>query len=1332
LAAHRDIADLDHSSAAKMEEFRSLLADDPEFLPFLMSTAPQSDICVLLDELAIEFLETFELKGVNDDLSKAIELEEKVLEAMASQDPDRVRILETLGGALLRRYKISGSPVDLDRAIERDEEAVALTPMDDPDRAGRLSNLGVALQNQYERTKLMVDLDRAIENREQAVASTRVDHPEYVEYVNNLGIALQIRFDRTGSTADLDHCIESIEQVVMSTAVATPKHAMYLNNLATALVKRYEVNGSVPDLSRGITTIEQALELTPLDSPGRPIILNNLAKGLQSRFKRTGSMGDLDRAVKSSEEALESTPADHPNHSMYLNSLASGLQIRFKKTGSMHDLDRAIKSSERAVELTPVDNPNCAMFLNMLGISLGFRFQRTGSMADLDQAIKTQNKALESTPIGHPTRKTYLNNLGTALLKRYEVRGLLADLDQAIEMIEQAVALTPLRGPDRPGRLNNLGVTLQIRFERTGSVNDLDRAIKNSEKALELTPGEHLDRATYLNNLGILLRIRFERTGSLADLDKGIDMNERAVALTPLNGPDRPGRLYNLAISLERRFDMIGSMNDLDHAIKIVEQAVKSIPKDYLNDAKYLGGLATALVMRFERTGSMKDLDRAIESSNQAVKSTPADNPIRAMYLDGLAIGLQSRFKKTGSMDDLDRAIESSDQAVNSTPVDDPSCTLYLNNLGIALQRRFERTGSIDDLQHMIEAGEQAVELTPLDHPNRASYLNNLGISLQMRFRSTRSPDDLDRAIKVTEQSAQTHSASPSTRLKAAQFCAAMLITNGLHKRAKPILAAAVELLPTLSPRNLIHGDAQFNISKFAHLTALAVSLSIEDSDAPYRSLQLLEVGRGILANLQLEVRSDVSDLAVVYPELARQFQELRDSISSPSWVSERPIAIEDLSPGFKPNSNLSTFIWRTILREFDELLEHIRSLNGFENFLKGPSETKLRSLAQGGAIVVFNVSEVRSDAFLITPADIRCVCLPSLTLNSVKHFTKANMGKVKKWKRNPTESDVQSKARETPLDHVNAKRKATLMNNEALSNDMRTSLNWLWDAAVNPVLNELGLTETPDNEAWPRIWWVTSGLLARLPIHAAGEHINGSNRNAMDRVISSYVPTLQSLAYSQEKVRNQFVKDEAPKVLLVAMPITPSQNALPCAEKEVKQVSAVIPDSFIKTIELQPSKSKVLKSLTGCQVVHFACHGESNPNDPSKSRLLLQDWKADPLSVVDITALNMPDAAIAYLSACSAADIQVESLLDEGIHLAGAFQLAGFPSVVGTLWHISDEHSATVAVDVYRALCEKSGRMNPDDVAGALHLAVRKLRAEMQGKSENSLFWSPYIHMGV
>src|SRR5436190_676636 len=81
-----------------------------------------------------------------------------------------------------------------------------------------------------------------------------------------------------------------------------------------------------------------------------------------------------------------------------------------------------------------------------------------------------------------------------------------------------------------------------------------------------------------------------------------------------------------------------------------------------------------------------------------------------------------------------------------------------------------------------------------------------------------------------------------------------------------------------------------------------------------------------------------------------------------------------------------------------------------------------------------------------------------------------------------------------------------------------------------------------------------------------------------------------------------------------------------------------------------------------------------------------------------------------AFLSACHTADVRVEELLDEGIHIAGAWQLAGFSYVLATLWRVDDAHSVEVARDVY------SGMVGPDMIhvdrsAESLHRAIRRLR---------------------
>ena len=148
-------------------------------------------------------------------------------------------------------------------------------------------------------------------------------------------------------------------------------------------------------------------------------------------------------------------------------------------------------------------------------------------------------------------------------------------------------------------------------------------------------------------------------------------------------------------------------------------------------------------------------------------------------------------------------------------------------------------------------------------------------------------------------------------------------------------------------------------------------------------------------------------------------------------------------------------------------------------------------------------------------------------------------------------------------------------------------------------------------------------------------------------------------------------------KVLLVAMPNTPNCGPLPYVEKEIADLDGLIPNTVVKPFLQTPKKADVIAGIREGQITHFACHGQSSYPDPSQSRLLLRDWKVDPLTVADLTTLNLKYSQLAYLSACYAADNRVFELLDEAIHLAGGCQLAGFPNVIGTLWKIHDIHSA-------------------------------------------------------
>jgi len=85
--------------------------------------------------------------------------------------------------------------------------------------------------------------------------------------------------------------------------------------------------------------------------------------------------------------------------------------------------------------------------------------------------------------------------------------------------------------------------------------------------------------------------------------------------------------------------------------------------------------------------------------------------------------------------------------------------------------------------------------------------------------------------------------------------------------------------------------------------------------------------------------------------------------------------------------------------------------------------------------------------------------------------------------------------------------------------------------------------------------------------------------------------------------------------------------------------------------------------------------------------------------------------------------------LLDEAIHLATAFQLAGFPHVIGTLWEINDQIAVEIADALYAALTGPDGILDPDRAARALHHAARAQRDQHPAAP---YLWASHIHVGA
>ncbi|SDD80268.1 CHAT domain-containing protein [Glycomyces harbinensis] len=408
-----------------------------------------------------------------------------------------------------------------------------------------------------------------------------------------------------------------------------------------------------------------------------------------------------------------------------------------------------------------------------------------------------------------------------------------------------------------------------------------------------------------------------------------------------------------------------------------------------------------------------------------------------------------------------------------------------------------------------------------------------------------------------------------------------------------------------------------------------------------------------------------------------------------------------ELGPGMlSPDQRLA------LAREWDELLDEIQGVPGFEDFLRPPSYEALLPASAEGPVIVVNVSRWRCDALIVTSAGVATVPLPGLSLEDAHdrlvghlHALEVLETAVQKWE--TAKSARREGDHKSILDLQSAGRArgtAAVMVETALGE----TCEWLWDAVVAPVLPYLPIPEVSAES--PRVWWCPTGPLALLPIHAAGR---GDDWLA-DMVVSSYTPTLRGLV----EARSRDVDRAAARDRFLLASTMPEGAALGEGPLAGLDRTDLIDCS---------TREATLAGLSEARYVHFHCHADQNLQDPAQGGFQLDD---DVIRVFDLAELALR-GEFAGLAACKTA-VGGTELLDESITLAAALHYSGFRHVVGGLWIVAEDAAASVFSSVYTELAA-TGRFLPDESARALATAVNDLRRS----GEELHRWAPFIHIG-
>ncbi|KAM0388226.1 hypothetical protein ACHAQC_009836 [Fusarium culmorum] len=928
----------------------------------------------------------------------------------------------------------------------------------------------------------------------------------------------------------------------------------------------------------------------------------------------------------------------------------------------MTDIDEAIEHAKKSIAAEPTN----VEYLKQLGNLLNDRHVSTGMLADLDASILTTKQAIDAIINDDIDLADCSKTLSYRLQDRFLITEDNTDLEEAIRMAQKAVELTTTTRSGNARYLSNLAASLKMRFSVTGEPRDMEDGIVLAKKAVSVTTSSDLELPKWLNNLGNHLSNRYLGTGSMEDLEEAINLNRRAVATTS-DIKLQALFLNNLSAKLDLKGEVTGNANTYEEAIEVAKKALALTPDGHSDQAKWLNNLATHLIEKFDRSWDLDDLRDAIDVASKASDLTP-NGPSKARYLEVVAGSLNRKYEKMGLLTDLKEAIRLTEMALEMLPTHHSKRPQVASTLSDLLSNKYLRNDTIQDLDRAIELSREAADANSDNNPYKAIYLDRLAMQLNLRSEmlntlgyrlrdAAKNDEDLEKASACFLEALQNKNAPTITRVRAGS---ALLQCCPDKQKAYQAAQVIMGLLPQLITRSHETSDKQHAAGSRAGMTCSAAAAALQADRPLFEALQVLEMGRGVLAKYSEEMLFDPVQLGLLSPEQAKTYSHLRDELQVSNTLSQGSSLEGRISQMNKRHS---------VATELEELIVEIRKLPGFEDLWTAPTEAEIFEAAAYGPVVAINISDGRCDAIIITKDQMRSLALRNITNDLHQFARKSDFGSSR-------------------------------------------ILEWMWDHITGPILDALGYSHPPGEGAWPHVWWIPTDLLTLFPLHAAGYHRRESSETVIDRVVSSYASSIRAIIRGrQNEISTRSTSTVVPRAMLVGMQYTPECGPLPFANKEVDIVQDLCKSLGLETVRPSPRKEDVSKGLLDCKVFHFAGHGATDEEDPSNSHLLLEDWKEDRFCVADLQRMNLREHApfLAYLSACGTGQMKRYNLVDESIHLISAYQLAGFRHVIGTLWKVSDQCCVDIARVTYESMIDSG--LSDYGVSWGLHRATRKLR---------------------
>ncbi|CAI7583771.1 unnamed protein product [Penicillium manginii] len=1187
----------------------------------------------------------------------------------------------------------------LDESIEYCRKAVTLGDPQGWNRPLHLNDLGQQLTTRYARQHLDTDYTEAEESFQQASELKPAGKPVFLFRWAKL-IRERDEFEGCEKEEMLRKYITKLGDAVRSESKAFNNFEYRVSisciwwNLGTAMWERYQLTNSPEDLEKASKIYGFARGAPQHDSNDRFRSCRDLGRVNALQFKESGDLEKGEAAVTMLKEALQV----EPDSMMVIESLADHLRIFADYADSDEMLTESANILEKAYNQSknPSDSLSDAQALTFMQ-----QFKRTGKPEDIEVAIQRFRTLVDRSHGRAEDQAQYFLKLSQCLLSRFEAFEKQDDLDEAQAEATKAFSLETTRQSIKGDCIRVQGLISNARYKWSNKPEHLDQAIAQYRLSLEKVSDK--DKHLVRNDLANAYYFKFKRTLLLEDLSESIRGYDTALHELQQSGrkdskKDNLMISHGLAISLTAQFEVTQQQQDIDGAITCYEKCFQGAAKKTIHGLIRANNLALAYQERYKLTGQIEDVKKS-----------------QTVLLEVLAWGLDVHPNNRCNMhNNLGRAfllsyIELKEPsylnyaAEHFRKADATGCTLpdfqvaaSVNLSRVLLLKARETKQRQDQFAVLLQLTKSLSYLGNMQNITDHSHTDGI-IYNMLEFILDSWMDSGYSAESTSGQLYLTASKTLIPHLKTLQSSAiarfyifAAIAQHIVAKQpgiARDVIRTTAEILPKSMLLSFDRRDILNNLANFTGLPSFAIACSLAAGDSPYMALELFDKVRSVMWDSVLSNKMTLREKEIEnFPELRDRLAQVIKPLAGTKGSQKTP-SVSEIGGMLVQQHE----IYRQGV-EYQQLWDQLESHPELERFTCLPADmSAIAKYAEEGPVIIVNYGIFRSDALILTKEGVESISLPLLTGQALEENDNLYLEALSIM----------------GIDLSVATQK------------MNQLLEWIWDAVAEPILDRLGFGgDLIEGSNLPRSWWITTGRIGTFPLHAAGNPHKGASCNVLDRTVPSYINGLRALDYtrSQRSTRPDDPAKPEKRALLISMESTPEmgeEGNLPGASREVTKIEEIVNRSGGKSKLLHsPSRAEVLRHLNRADFAHFACHGVCDGDDPARSALRLTDWQTKPLDVECLLQQNKSDMRLqlVYLSACESASNK-SKFRDEGLHLAGGFQMAGVPYVIASLWRADDTFSFDMAARFYQSLGALGSNCDPTQSAKVLRQVVVEMR---------------------